>query len=46
MFVRAVKAHRASLKSPAKSPQAYVETARANGLVETASRVEAYRDVI
>lgn len=39
-FLQAVRAHRASLHSPAKNPNEYIQTLRANGLKELARRLE------
>lgn len=46
LFLRAVRAHRASLHSPPKDAQGYVQTLRANGLKELALRVEVYADAL
>ena len=46
LFLSAVQAHRASLKNPPKTNEAYIDTLRANGLIDLSVRVGAYRGVI
>jgi hypothetical protein len=41
-FVAAVRAHRAALKNPPKSPEEYLDTLRGAGLAETARRLTAH----
>lgn len=41
-FVAAVREHRAALKNPPKSPEAYLETLRNAGLPQTAATLQAY----
>jgi hypothetical protein len=45
-FLSAVRRQRAALKNPPKSPQEYIDTMMANGLVETARYIDEHRDVI
>ena len=42
LFLRAVRAHRASLLNPPKDSEGYIQTLRVNGLKELALRVEAH----
>ncbi len=44
LFLRAVQAHRASLRHPPKDASGYVQTLRANGLKELARRLETCLD--
>ena len=46
LFLNGVRIHRASLRNPPKSAQEYTDTMIANGLIETASYIEEYRDAI
>jgi len=46
LFLRAVQAHRASLRNPPKTTNAYIDTLRANDLIDLAVRIEIYRDAI
>ena len=46
LFLRAVRAHRASLLNPPKDPEGYIQTLRVNGLKELALRVEAHSAAI
>lgn len=41
-FFRALRAHRASLKKPPKTPHEYLETLRTNRLTKLAARLEAH----
>jgi len=44
--IGAAKRHRASLKKPPKSPDEYLDTLAAQGLVVTADRLREFRDLI
>ncbi len=46
LFLRAVRSHRASLKSPPKTAANYIQTLRATGLKGLALRVEDHLDMI
>ena len=45
-FLHAVYRHRADLKNPPKSIQEYIDTLKANRLVQLATRIDAHRHVI
>jgi hypothetical protein len=45
-FLEGIRQHRSSLKNPAKSPDEYIDTLKANHLNELALRVYANRDLI
>lgn len=46
LVIAAAKRHRAALKKPAKSPQEYLETLAAQGLVVTADRLREFSELI
>jgi len=46
LFLRGVKAHRASLQNPAKDAEAYIQTLRTNGIKGLALRIEHQSNII
>lgn len=46
LVIAAAKRHRAALKKPVKSPEEYLETLAAQGLLVTADRLREFKDLI